>query len=136
MSAKAYHHSSNALAHCTNEPGKTHPWPPCTQTLTFQTSPESARRMEADEEKRPGCHPKCNFPKTARVVIRTDTNTLPINVGNSNVGNSEVFDRNFHFLMVPYRNIHSYHFTLTLTLTYTLNHTLAHSIDRPEFRFR
>ena len=30
-----------------------------------------------------------------------------------NVGNSEVFDRNFHSLMVPYRNFHSNYLTLT-----------------------
>ena len=58
---------------------------------------------------------------------------LPINANNSNVGNSEVFDRNFHFLMIPYRNFHSYHLTLTLTLTHptlthTLNHTLTHTL--------
>ena len=47
---------------------------------------------------------------------------LPINAGNRNAGNSEVFDQNFYFLMVPYRNFHSYHLTLTLTLT--LTHTL------------
>ena len=41
----------------------------------------------------------------------------PINAGNSNVGN-------FHFLMVPYRSLHSYHLTQTLTLTLTLTHTL------------
>ena len=31
-----------------------------------------------------------------------------INVGNSNVGNSEVFDRNFHFLIVSCRNYHCF----------------------------
>ena len=31
-----------------------------------------------------------------------------INVGNSNDGNSEVFDRNFHFLIVSYRNYHCF----------------------------
>ena len=31
-----------------------------------------------------------------------------INVGNNNVGNSEVFDRNFHFLIVSYRNYHCF----------------------------
>ena len=31
-----------------------------------------------------------------------------INVGNSNVGNSEVFDRNFHFIIVSYRNYHCF----------------------------
>ena len=31
-----------------------------------------------------------------------------INVGNSNVGNSEVFNRNFHFLIVSYRNYHCF----------------------------
>ena len=45
--------------------------------------------------------------------ITTDRNyqllELPlINVGNSNVGNSEVFDRNFHFLIVSYRNYHCF----------------------------
>ena len=45
--------------------------------------------------------------------ITTDRNyqllELPlINVGNSNVGNSEVFDRNFHFLIVSYQNYHCF----------------------------
>ena len=45
--------------------------------------------------------------------ITTDRNyqlsELPlINVGNSNVGNSDVFDRNFHFLIVSYRNYHCF----------------------------
>ena len=53
-------------------------------------------------------------PKTGYYLgITTDRNyqllELPlINVGNSNVGNSEVFDRNFHFLLVSYRNYYCF----------------------------
>ena len=81
-----------------------------------------------------------------------------INVGNSNVGNSEVFDRNFHFLIVCYRNYrcflaahrhllvanfscygpsddsrqalnHILANTLTHTLTNTLTYTLTHTLN-------
>ena len=60
--------------------------------------------------------------------IITDRNYQLLELPPINVGNSEVFDRKFHFLMVPYRNFHSYHLTLALTLTHTLTHTPTHTL--------
>ena len=45
-----------------------------------------------------------------------------INVGNSNVGNSDVFDRNFHFLIFSYR----YYLGITTDRNY-------HSLELPTF---
>ena len=95
--------------------------------------------------------------KVSNSVLPRNYQLLELPLINHNVGNSEVFDRNFHFLIVSYRNYrcflaahrhllvanfscygpsddsrqalnHILANTLTHTLTYTLIHTLNHTV--------